>query len=90
MIGHSDWLDTGWQYLLDPKLRGGETGKSGTPSPQYRDELPTDLAGFLDSTQAELSRDIPSTLQLCNCYALQQIQDKLLQAVYFIIMWHIH
>jgi hypothetical protein len=47
-----------------------------------------DVAGFLNSAQAELSGDIPPPSQLRNCSTLQQIHDKLCKTVYFIIMCH--
>jgi hypothetical protein len=82
MIGlvHSDWLGCRpgrVSYL--PTAGRGRDGKIRQPPQHYRGELRVDLNGFLDSSQAELSRDTPPTSQLCNCSTLQQIQDKLLQ-----------
>jgi hypothetical protein len=75
---HSDWLGC-WPGKVSywPTAGRGKDGKILHP-PLYRSELRVDLAGFLNSAQAELSRDTTPTSQLCNCSSLQQIQDKLL------------
>jgi hypothetical protein len=62
MIGlfHSDWLGC-WPGSVSnwPRAGGGRDRKiQQTPQP-YRGELRVDLEEFLDSTQAELSRDTP-------------------------------
>jgi hypothetical protein len=82
MIGlfHSDcWVAGLAASPIGPQLGKGEMGKSGNTPQHYRGELRVDLAGFLDSAQAKLSRDPPPTSQLCNCSTLQQNQDKLPQ-----------
>jgi hypothetical protein len=77
---YSDWLGC-WPSRVSywPTAGRGRDGKIWQPPLHYRGELRVDLAGFLDSAQAELSCDTPPpTSQFCNCSTLQQIQDKLL------------
>jgi hypothetical protein len=81
MIGlfYSDWLGCRLGSISYWATAGrGRDGKIRQPPLHCRGELRVDLAGFLNSDQAELSRDTPPTSQLCNCSTLQQIQDKLL------------
>jgi hypothetical protein len=75
---HSDWLGCCPSSLLAHSWER-ERRKNPASPPHYRGELRVDFTGFLDSAEAELSRDTPPpTSQLCNCSTLQQIQDKLL------------
>jgi hypothetical protein len=81
MIGlfHSDWLGCRPGRVSYWPTAGRERWKNPASPPHYRGELGVDFTGFLDSAEAELSRDTPPpTSQLCNCSTLQQIQDKLL------------
>ncbi len=64
----ANWLVARCQPAASPigiQLTGGEMGKPCIPPPPlYEGEQPGDLAGFLDSAQAELSYDIhPTPLQ---------------------------
>jgi hypothetical protein len=72
---HSDWLGCRpGRVSFWPTPGRGRDGKIWQPHPlHYGCELRVDLAGFLDSAQAELSHDTPPTSQLCNCSTLQQI-----------------
>ncbi len=65
MIGlfHSDWLGCQPGRVSYWPIAGrGRDGKIRQPPWHYRGKLRVDLAGFLHSAQAELSRDTPPHL----------------------------
>jgi hypothetical protein len=65
MIGlfHSDWLGCRpGRVSYWPTGGRGRDGKNPASPPHYRGELSVDFTGFLDSAEAELSRDTPPHL----------------------------
>ncbi len=65
MIGllHSDWFVLpAWQHLLLAHSWERERRENLATPLHYRSELRVDLAGFLDSAQAELSGNTPLDL----------------------------
>ncbi len=83
---NSDWLCASPAASpIGPQLRDGETGKSSTPPPSNTIEI----IGRLTLPRQNCHVTQQPTSQRRNCSTLQQILDKLLQTVYFIILFHI-